>query len=49
MLAQLIKRLRDNPVEFVQKILRVEPDIWQAEALNSLATNSRIAIRSGHG
>lgn len=49
MLARLIKRLRDNPVEFVKRILRVEPDLWQVEALNALATNSRVAIRSGHG
>ena len=39
----------DNPVLFVKDILGVEPDVWQAEALQALATNSRVAIRSGHG
>ena len=38
----------DDPVLFVKDILGVEPDVWQAEALQALANNSRVAIRSGH-
>ena len=49
MLRRLIELVRDNPVEFVQKVLNAQPDPWQIEALNALATNSRVAIRSGHG
>lgn len=49
MLTQILKTFRDEPVEFVRKILRAEPDEWQAEALNALANQARVAIRSGHG
>ena len=44
-----LKKFRDEPAEFVRKILQVEPDDWQIKALNSLATQPRVAIRSGHG
>ena len=49
MLTRLLENLRGRPVLFVEKILQAEPDAWQAEALNALATKPRIAIRSGHG
>lgn len=49
MLEQVLKKFRDEPVAFVKEILQVTPDEWQAEALNALANNSRVAIRSGHG
>ncbi len=49
MLATTLKKFRDEPIEFVREILRVEPDNWQAEALTALATKPRVAIRSGHG
>lgn len=49
MLTEILKRLRDNPVEFVKRVLKAEPDPWQVEALNALATNKRVAIRSCHG
>ena len=49
MLEQILKKFRDEPVEFVRKILHAEPDEWQADALNALARRPRIAIRSGHG
>ena len=47
--AQVMAELRDNPVMFVREILNAEPDAWQAEALNALSKESRVAIRSGHG
>ena len=49
MITQALKRYKNNPVAFVQEILRVTPDEWQAEALTALANNSRTAVRSGHG
>lgn len=49
MLEKILAKLKDNPVLFVKEILGAEPDEWQAEALNSLVTESRNAIRSGHG
>ena len=49
MIAKKIAKLKDAPVEFVKKILGATPDEWQAETLTALATNSRVAIRSGHG
>lgn len=49
MLKEALKRYRDNPIVFVKEILGVTPDEWQAETLNALAQNNRVAIRSGHG
>lgn len=49
MIEQALKRYRDEPVTFVKEILGVTPDEWQAETLNALAQNNRVAIRSGHG
>lgn len=49
MLTRLIERLRTSPVDFVTQILDAKPDDWQVDALNSLSTKSRVAIRSGHG
>ena len=49
MLKRLIERFREQPVDFVREVLDAQPDLWQVEALNALATNSRVAIRSGHG
>ena len=39
----------NKPNLFVKDILCAEPDAWQAEALDALANNPRVAIRSGHG
>ena len=45
-----VKTYRNNPVGFVKHVLKVEPDPWQAEVLNALATGERkLSIRSGHG
>ena len=49
LIERTLRKLHDNPVEFVKEILHAEPDAWQVEALNSVAQNSRTAIRSGHG
>ena len=49
MLSNLINKMRGHPVEFVRQILRAEPDLWQVDALNALASTPRVAIRSGHG
>lgn len=38
-----------NPVDYAIDVLRVEPQEWQADALNNLAHNPRLAIRAGHG
>lgn len=40
----------DNPVGFVREVFGVEPDEWQAAAMNAVAQRQRrVAIRSGHG
>lgn len=49
MVARAIMTLHDDSVLFVKKILNAEPDAWQAEVLNSLSKNPRVAVRSGHG
>jgi phage terminase large subunit len=40
---------RDNPLIFVREVLGTEPEAWQAEALEAIARNDRVSIRSGHG
>lgn len=49
MLERILKEMCDKPILFVKEILHATPDDWQAEALNALTTNSRVAVRSGHG
>jgi hypothetical protein len=44
-----ILRWRKNPVAFVTELLQVTPETWQAEALQALADEDRVSIRSGHG
>lgn len=39
----------NNPLQFVTETLGAVPEPWQIEALNRLATEDRISIRSGHG
>lgn len=47
---EFLARYRDNPVLFVQEVIGVEPDDWQAWMLTEIAAGSRqISIRSGHG
>ena len=39
-----------GPVRYVREVKRVEPDVWQAEALTAYGKGYRgISIRSGHG
>lgn len=44
-----LQRLASDPVAFVRQYLGVEPEIWQAAALQAIASKDRVAIRSGHG
>jgi phage terminase large subunit len=47
---QFITLYRKDPVLFVKEVLGVEPDEWQMDFLNAVATGERkISIRSGHG
>lgn len=39
----------DNPVEFVEDVIRARPDPEQAAILRSVATNKMTSVRSGHG
>ena len=47
--AQAVLEFVDRPADYVRCILRAEPDEWQERALNAIATESRIAVASGHG
>lgn len=45
-----LRRYRAEPVLFVQEVLGVEPDPWQAEMMAAVASgHRRISVRSGHG
>lgn len=44
-----LTRLASDPVAFVREYLGAEPEIWQAAALQAIASDDRVAIRSGHG
>jgi hypothetical protein len=47
---EFIKLYRNDPNKFVKEVLGVEPDEWQEDFLNAVATGERkISIRSGHG
>jgi len=47
---EFVKLYKHNPVLFVREVLNTEPDQWQIEFLNSIASgNRRISVRSGHG
>jgi len=47
--AEIIERLAQDPVLFVESMLGAKPQKWQAEALKAIASKDRVAIRSGHG
>ena len=40
---------KTSPLKFVTEGLGASPYPWQVEALNAIATNDRVAVRSGHG
>jgi len=47
---EFVKTYHSNPVGFVENVLHVTPDTWQADFLNAIAMGERrISIRSGHG
>jgi hypothetical protein len=47
---QFITLYRTDPVLFVKEVLGVDPDEWQKDFLNAVASGERkISIRSGHG
>lgn len=46
---KVVEFWRDNPVEFVRQNFRVEPQPWQKEALEYVASGDRLTVRSGHG
>ena len=47
---QFITLYRNDPNLFVKEVLGVEPDEWQQDFLNAVASGERkISIRSGHG
>ncbi len=45
----LISHWQQSPVSFVREVFEVEPEVWQCEALEAIANNPRVAIRSGKG
>ena len=46
---EAIAALRADPALFVETVLQATPQKWQREALDAIATNDRVAIKSGHG
>lgn len=48
-MVDLIDVYWDDPVAFVRDVLEVEPDVWQVETLDALATNAKVSVRSGQG
>ena len=47
---EFIKLYRNDPNKFVKEVLGVEPDEWQQDFLQAVASGERkISIRSGHG
>ena len=46
--ADTLIALRNDPVLFVKTVLQAQPQKWQREALETIAKNNRLAIRSGH-
>lgn len=47
--AQAILTFHDRPADYVRCVFQAEPDKWQEDALNAIATGSRLAVASGHG
>jgi phage terminase large subunit len=46
---QKLSEWRDDPVAWVRQVLGAEPEAWQQEALRSIVTSDRLAVKSGHG
>lgn len=47
--AALFRKWREDPCEFVRVQFKAEPDIWQAEVLNALCLNQRVAMKACKG
>ncbi len=41
---EAIARWRRDPLLFVRQVFQVEPDLWQADALNGIGTDPRLAL-----
>ncbi len=46
---EAIAALRADPALFVETVLQATPQKWQRKALDAIASNDRVAIKSGHG
>lgn len=46
---EAIAALRADPALFVETVLQATPQKWQRDALDAIAANDRVAIKSGHG
>jgi hypothetical protein len=46
---EAIAALREDPALFVETVLHATPQKWQRKALDAIAQNDRVAIKSGHG
>lgn len=49
MIADAILYYADNPVDFVEDVIRAKPDANQRDILNSVARYPMTSVRSGHG
>ena len=47
--SEIITKLALDPVLFVESMLDCKPEAWQKEVLESLLSDDKIAIKSGHG
>jgi len=47
--AKILLECQGDSVKFVRKILKVEPDDWQIEALRAMDSGMHVVIKSGHG
>lgn len=45
----IAERYYSDPVGYARDILQAEPDKWQSDALQSIVSNQRLAVASGHG
>jgi len=45
----LLVKIHNDPVFFVEEIIGAKPQKWQANALRAIAKNDRVSIKSGHG
>ena len=46
---ETLLKLHNDPVLFVEAILKATPQKWQREALIAIRDNDKVAIKSGHG